>query len=297
MWLIPFLFFGHRGLFLSFAETGASGSGGTAGTTGSQGNASSTADTAGTSGNAGSGSQAGATINFDTLKTLQGDAFRGILPKEYAEKGYMKSVNNLEDFVKKFDGAQSLIGQRAAPLPTDGDDKWSSFHASTAAKEMKFDGIGDDILGLFKNAQLSPWQAKIAAEGVRKTLDGAQEAESAAFETTLKEYLGPNADATLTAAKQVMAIALPPQFKTLMEGMDAKQFAVVAAFTDAVSKKFGGTDNIVKTGGIAPASIGDVRAQLAEAYKVTSDPSVSKADRLVAEQKIAAINTQMRNSR
>ena len=66
-----------------------------------------------------------------------------------------------------------------------------------------------------------------------------------------------------------MAIALPPQFKTLMEGMDAKQFAVVAAFTDAVSKKFGGTDNIVKTGGIAPASIGDVRAQLAEAYKVT----------------------------
>ena len=236
-------------------------------------------------------------INFDTLKTLQGDAFRGILPKEYAEKGYMKSVNNLEDFVKKFDGAQSLIGQRAAPLPTDGDDKWSSFHASTAAKEMQFDGLGDDVLGLFKNAQLSPWQAKVAAEGVKKMLDGAQEAESVAFETTLKEVLGPNADATLTAAKQVMAVALPPQFNTLLNGMDAKQFALVAAFTDAVAKKFGGTDNIVKTGGMTPASIGDVRAQLAEAYKVTSDQSVSKADRIAAEQKIAAINAQMRNTR
>ena len=236
-------------------------------------------------------------INFDTLKTLQGDAFRGILPKEYAEKGYMKSVNNLEDFVKKFDGAQSLIGQRAAPLPTDGDDKWSSFHAATAAKEMKFDGLGDDVLGLFKNAQLSPWQAKVAAEGVKKMLDGAQEAESVAFETTLKEVLGPNADATLTAAKQVMAVALPPQFNTLLNGMDAKQFAVVAAFTDAVAKKFGGTDNIVKTGGGVPQSIGDVRAQLAEAYKVTSDQSVSKADRIAAEQKIAAINAQMRNTR
>lgn len=236
-------------------------------------------------------------INFDTLKTLQGDAFRGILPKEYAEKGYMKSVNNLEDFVKKFDGAQSLIGQRAAPLPTDGDDKWSSFHAATAAKEMKFDGLGDDVLGLFKTAQLSPWQAKVAAEGVKKMLDGAQEAESVAFETTLKEVLGPNADATLTAAKQVMSVALPPQYKTLLEGMDAKQFAVVAAFTDAVAKKFGGTDNIVKTGGGVPLSIGDVRAQLAEAYKVTSDQSVSKADRIAAEQKIAAITAQMRNTR
>lgn len=236
-------------------------------------------------------------VTFDTLKTLQGDAFRSILPKEYAEKGYMKSVNNIEDFVKKFDGAQSLIGQRASPLPTDGDDKWSSFHASTAAKDFKFDGIGDDVLGLFKNAQLSPWQAKIAAEGVKKMLDGAQEAESVAFETTLKEALGANADETLTKAKQVMAVALPPQYQHLLQGMDAKQFAVVAAFTDAVAKKFGGTDNIVKTGAPAPLSIGDVRAQLAEAYKVTSNPSISKADRVIAEQKIASINAQMRNTR
>lgn len=236
-------------------------------------------------------------ITFDTLKTLQGDAFRGILPKEYAEKGYMKSVNSFEDFVKKFDGAQSLIGQRMTPLPTDGDDKWSSFHASTAAKEFKFDGLGEDVTALFKTAQLSPWQAKVAAEGVKRMLDGAQEAESVAFETTLKEALGSNADETLTKAKQVMAVALPLQFQTLLQGMDAKQFAVVAAFTDAVAKKFGGTDNIVKAGGGSQVSIGDIRSQLAEAYKVTSDPSVSKADRVAAESKIQALTVQMRNSR
>ena len=236
-------------------------------------------------------------ITFDTLKTLQGDAFRGILPKEYADKGYMKSVNSFEDFVKKFDGAQSLIGQRMTPLPTDGDDKWASFHASTAAKDFKFDGLGDDVLTLFKTAQLSPWQARIAAEGVKRMLDGAQEAESAAFETTLKEALGANADETLTKAKQVMAVALPPQFQTLLQGMDAKQFAVVAAFTDAVAKKFGGTDNIVKAGGGSPVAMGDLRTQLAEAFKVTSDSSVSKADRIAAEQKIASLTAQMRNSR
>jgi hypothetical protein len=290
MWFLNFLSHGRSSFYgLSFAEE----TGGSAAGAGSAGVAAGATDSA--AGMPPTTPPAG--VSFETLKTLQGDAFRSLLPKEYAEKGYMKTVNNIEDFVKKFDGAQSLIGQRAAPLPTDGDDKWSAFHSATAAKEMKFDGVGDDVLGLFKTAQLSPWQAKIAADGVKKMLDGAAEAENTAFETTLKEALGANADETLTKAKQVMAVALPPQYKILLEGMGAKEFAVVAAYTEAITKKFGGTDNIIKTGGFAPASIGDVRAQLAEAYKVTSDQSVSKADRIAAEQKIATINAQMRNTR
>ena len=76
MWLLRFLSLGRQSLSLGFAEGGASGSAGTAGTTGSQDSANQSAGTAGASGTAATSSQTGAPITFDTLKTLQGDAFR-----------------------------------------------------------------------------------------------------------------------------------------------------------------------------------------------------------------------------
>lgn len=235
-------------------------------------------------------------VNYETLKGLSGDAFLQMLPAEFAQKGYMKGVENLDGLLKKFDGAQSLIGQRSAPLPTDAPEAWAKWHSQVAPKsanEYGLDGVGDDIKGLLHKAGASAWQAKQLVEGYNAIAQAAMDAEDKAFTESLDKVLGAGKEETLAKAKQIMSVALPADMQAIVGKLDGNQFAAVAALTKAIADKFGGADNIIKSG-VAPvvgrdSLIGELRQHLA----VSMDMSKSLAERKTAEEAVNRIRGQL----
>lgn len=235
-------------------------------------------------------------VSYETLKDLSGEAFLKTLPAEFAQKGYMKGVENLDGLLKKFDGAQSLIGQRATPLPTDAPELWAKWHAQVAPKsaaEYRLDGVGDDIKSLMYKSGASAWQAKQLVDGYNAIAQAAMDAEDKAFAASLDKVLGPGKEETLAKAKQVMSVALPADMQAIVSKLDGNQFAAVAALTKAIADKFGGADNIIKSGA-APvvgrdALIGEMRQHLA----VSMDTNKSLAERKTAEEAINKIRGQL----
>lgn len=235
-------------------------------------------------------------VTYDTLKGLSGDAFMKTLPAEFAQKGYMKGVENFDGLLKKFDGAQSLIGQRSAPLPTDAPESWAKWHSQVAPKsaaEYGLDGVGDDIKGLLHKSGASAWQAKQLVDGYNAIAQAALEAEDKVFTETLDKVLGAGKEETLAKAKQIMSVSLPPEMQAIVQKLEGNQFAALAALTKAIADKFGGADNIIKSGAAPVVGRDTLQAELRHNLAIAMDQSKNLAERKTAEEAIMRIRGQL----
>jgi hypothetical protein len=248
----------------------------------------------GAGGGAGGGSGAPAAITAESLGALQGDSFRAVMPKEIAEKPYMKDVNTFGDFVKKFDGAQTLLGQRTTPDDKATPEQWKEFHSKTAPKSaeeyklpqtvegldpefVKKAGEAKWIKPLFHAAQISPHQANILYPEFLKMIKAADAAEGKAaderFAKLSSETFKDQKDVVVTNAKKFMATHIPAEMQPMLDSLDEKQLTLLIAMTDGMAKKFTGEDPFRGGGAGAGSGGGETKdALIAQMQAIQKDP-------------------------
>jgi hypothetical protein len=226
-----------------------------------------------------SGAQGGngtATITPEQINGLQGDAFRNVLPESVRTQTWVKDVNSFGDFVKKAEGAQALIGQRAVPLETDPAEKWNAWFAQIGRPEKpegylapeKIEGVPDDYVKgavetgvlkqIFHAAGLNGVMAKNAMSLLIKHAYTAEQAETTAAEKAKAEAtakaeaehnafmdktFGKDRGAITENGKKYLATVLTPELAALIPNMTDKELGVVLAITNSVAKKFGQEDS------------------------------------------------------
>jgi hypothetical protein len=238
-----------------------------------------------------------AAITFESVGALNGDSFRAILPEDVRAKPYMKDVNSFGDFVKKFDGAQTLLGQRTTPDDKSTPEQWKEFHSKLAPKsadEYKFpdkiEGLDPEFVkkategkmmkALLHAAGVSPYQAQTLFSGYLKMFSDAEKADKAAGETAFaklsSETFGDQKELIMTNAKKFLATHLDVKGQALLEGLDEKQLTVLLAATDGMAKKFTGEDPFRGGGAGVGGSGGENKEQLImQMQTIQKDPCYS----------------------
>jgi hypothetical protein len=261
--------------------------------TGGDGGAAGAGAGAGTGGDA--AAPAAPAITAETLGALKDDGFRAVLPKDIAAKPYMKDVNSFGDFVKKFDGAQSLLGQRVVPDATSTPEQWKEFHAKTAPKtpeDYKFpeavEGLDPEFVKkageaklmrpLLHAAQISPHQANILFPGFLKMVKDAEKADTAnkeaSFSKLSSELFKDQKDAVVANAKKFMSTHIPENMLPMLESLDDKQMTLLIAMTDGMAKKFTGEDPFRGGGAGAGSGGGETKdALVAQMQTIQRDPA------------------------
>lgn len=231
-------------------------------------------------------------ITSESLGALQGDGFRALLPEDIRAKPYLKDVNTFGDFVKKFDGSQVLLGQRASPEETADPTQWDAFHAKVRpASADKYampqvEGVpaeyiqklseSKDLRNLLFTAGASQHQAKVFLSGIIKALHTAETnvttARDASFTKMVTTVFGDKKDAILANGKAYLAANLPDAVKPLLGQMDDNQLAVVIAVIDTTVKKFSGEDPF-RGGGGGGGGGGETKDSLvAQMQTIMKDP-------------------------
>jgi len=253
-------------------------------------------------GGAAGGGGTPAVITSESLGALQGDAFRGVLPEDIRAKPYMKDVNTFGDFIKKFDGAQTLLGQRTTPDDKSTPDQWKEFHgkgAQKTAEDYKFTttieglnqefvkkaGEGKLLRPLLHAAGVSPYQANILFSGFLKMVAKAEQSEKAAkdaaFVKLSTDTFGDQKELILNNAKKFMTTHIPENVRPLLESLDEKQMTILLALTDGMAKKFTGEDPFRGGGGAGSGGGGgETKEQLvAQMQQIMKDPAYKDAFR------------------
>ncbi len=244
-------------------------------------------------------------IDVNELNGLSGDAFRAILPQDIATQGYMKGVETFPDFIKKFDGAQKMIGSSeripAADAPPE---QWDTFFtkAGRPAKPTdyqlpKIDGIPEEYVKkaaeigalreIMHQAGMNQIQANHFVKGFLTKMYQAEIAENKAseeaFNKTMDSVFGSDRQTVMEKGKQMLAQYIPDNVKGIFATLDDKALAVVLAATEGIVKKHVSEDGFrppagTGSGGGKQLTAADIQAQMkaifAEpAYK---DPFVDK---------------------
>jgi len=268
-------------------------------------------------GAAGGGGGAPAPITIESLGAVQGDSFRALLPEDIRSKPYAKDINTFGDLAKKYDGAVSLLGQRAAPIDTDPPEKWKDFHSKLApktAEEYKFpetiDGVdskfikgaaeGKLLRPLLHAAGVSPYQANLLFSGFLKMVSQAEgvekTAKDAAFIKLSGELFGDQKETITTNAKKFLATHVPANILPLLEGMDEKQMTILLAATDGMAKKFTGEDPFRGGGAGTGSGGGETKEQLiGQMQAIMKDPAYS--DPFKDKPKYVELNAKMEGIR
>lgn len=267
------------------SETGQGGAGAGAG----QGGAGAGQGAAGAGqGGAGAG-QGGAGAPVDVLK-LEGEQFHAVLPEEIRSKPYVKELKNFSDFVKKFDGAQTLLGQRAVPADDASAEEWNAFFARAGRPEKpdgyklptEIEGVPKEYVQQFLDkgimaqmlhtAGLNSRQATVAATQlismVYKAEQASKTAADASFEQVMEKTFGKEKATIIENGKKMLGAYVPDAVKPLVAGLDDNAWAVLIAATEGIVKKHiredgfrgGGTGG---TGGGAPDNVQSIQAKMA----------------------------------
>jgi len=237
-----------------------------------------------------------ATITAESISALKDDGFRAILPKDFAAKPYMKDVNTFGDFVKKFDGAQTLLGQRTTPDEKATPEQWKEFHSKTAPKTAEEYKLPDTIEGvnpeitkkgveakwlksMFHEAALSPHQVSVLYPKFMKMISAAEAADKKAgderFAKLSSDTFKDQKDTIVTNAKKFMATHIPAEMQPMLNELGEKELTLLIALTDGMAKKFTGEDPFRGAGGGTPGG-GETKDQLVAAMQaIQRDPAYS----------------------
>lgn len=238
-------------------------------------------------------------VTAESLGAVQGDAFRALLPADIQSKGYAKEINGFGDLVKKFDGAQTLLGQRAVPEVNAPPEQWAEFHtkAGRPAKIEDYsfpdavEGVAPELVKgltnskavreLLFSAGANPYQAKILLSGMAKLIHTSdqqatqkdKETKDAAFLKMTTELFGDQRETVITNGKKFLAANLPDNVKPLLDTLDDKSLAIVLAATDGMAKKFTREDPF-RGGGGGGGGGGETREQIVAAMQaIMRDPA------------------------
>jgi hypothetical protein len=261
-------------------------------------------------------------ITFDAVNALQGDAFRGLLPEDVRGQGYMKDINTFGDFVKKFDGAQKLIGSREVPDAATGTpEQWAAFFKKAGQPDSpdgyqipEVQGVPKeylekaselkDLKNMMHAAGLNSVQAKAFVNMFVKTIYDAEQKEAKdadlAYQNFINTTFGKDKDAILANGKAVLAAHAPESVKAFINDLDDKSLGIVLALADGIAKKFGGEDTFrggQGAGGGAPLmTAATIQSEMTKimAQKEYRDPFLNKPKHEELKGQMEKLRTKLR---
>jgi len=218
------------------------------------------------------------------------------IPKDYAEKPYLKGIDSADKVFKLLDDAQGLIGKRPAGIPQDTAPKeeWDKFYAAKGRPEKPEDyeiKVPDALkphanpefekemrTGLFE-AGLSKKEAGIVVEKYHAALTKLAEAQAkkdadmnTEFDVLVSKQFG-DADKTAKAVettKAMVAKFASPEMAAHLKTMDNKSLLMLTTVLDKVRAEFIDDDQLPGGGsGMGGLSV-DQRRE--EAKKIMATP-------------------------
>lgn len=224
--------------------------------------------------------------------------FLTTLPEEYRGKEYLKDVKDMPSLLKKFDGAQELIGKRPAGIPQENakPEEWAQFNKAWGVPEKpeEYD-IGEIPKELPRNenfekgmraamqeAGLNKRQAKIMAGKyngalveLMKEQGMAAEKNDTDFEKLAVETFGERKDKALANGKVLLAKYAPKSMAEHVGKLSNENLIVLASVIDGIAKDYIKDDQLPGgKGGGAPTS--DEKRE--EARKLMASPAFSDAN-------------------
>jgi len=256
-------------------------------------------------------------FSTEALNGLKGADFHALFPEDVRSKPYMKEINNFGDLVKKFDGAQTLIGKPIVPSAEAPQEEWDAFNTKvgkpkTAAEYVvnEVEGVPKDFIAkalevgpirqLMHDAGLSGRQGAKFAASFLKTIYTAEIAEKteadARFDKLTTEAFGQHKQAIIENGKKFLSASLPDTVRPFVNELDEKALVVLIAATDAIMKKHVHEDGF-KGKGTPPAGAGvdTIVSIQAEMSKIMTDPAYKNP--FVDKLKNAELKTQMESLR
>lgn len=241
-------------------------------------------------------------IDYSKIDSSKLD-FGKMIPKDYQDKEYLKSIKDPVGFFKAFDGAQELLGKRPAGIPHDNasEEEWKSFNKSFGVPEKPEDydlaipegakvdpKLDKGVREVMQKAGLNKRQAKIVSEGYRGVLTEVLKEQGAKAEQADKDFIklstevfGERKDKVLADGKALISKYIPEKFKDSLESLPNEQLVVLAAVLDGIRKDYISEDQIPAGQG-APGVTAEQKREEArklmasEAYNNASHPDHAK---------------------
>jgi hypothetical protein len=217
------------------------------------------------------------------------------VPKEYADRPYLKGVDSETKLYEMLDGAQELLGKRPAGIPAVDapQDEWEKFYAATRPKEAKeyaFDidpniKIDPKIVDKTKEIMFKHGLTATQAKGVQKDFDemakefakanGIQlEQQNTDFDKLATKLFGNDRNTVLARGKELIATFAPPELKGEIAKLSNENLIVLAGVLNGIHAKYIKADGAPNTppgggpGGDTPETLrAEARALMAsEAY-------------------------------
>ena len=186
-----------------------------------------------------------------------------IVPEEYKDKEYLKSIKDVEGLFKQFDNLQPLIGAVKVPKDDAGQEDWDKFYSrlgrpdssdkysfTTGATDDKAKEVEAKMKGVFHKANLTDKQAKEAFEGYMEVLSKEQEsmtsaelARQAELAGLLDEKLGADKDKVLGITDR-MVNEFAPDFKDAIDGLNGESKIALATVMKGIHDKYMKEDDL-----------------------------------------------------
>jgi hypothetical protein len=198
-----------------------------------------------------------------------------IIPAEYADKGWVKDVKDINGLFKLTDGLKSEMGKRPGGIPqeTASDEDKAAFYTELGVPESVdgYDlGEGDadyqkGIRDLFHKANITADQAKMLAEGNAEIIKGLTPdaaAQDAAFDKIAEDTFGERRDEVLSTAKLLLAENvkdLSPEMQEHVNNLPNKELIVMASVLDKIKEKYINEDSLPASNQAKAATAEDSR--------------------------------------
>jgi len=207
--------------------------------------------------------------------------------KDYLDKPWDKTVG--AEFFKKLDGAESLIGKRAAipdaktAKPEELEKFFEQFRPEKAEDyEIPLDKDAkpsDDFLKAVRTAFHEGKISKVQATKFLATMDAfgreqrkvlAQESarKAAEFDTLAKTYLGEQNKAVMERVRGLLKQYAPPAALANFDKLTDEQVVVMGSMVDAIHKKYAPEDEINKKPDGAGTGPSTAESKRTEMYKI-----------------------------
>ena len=203
----------------------------------------------------------------------EGVQFKDIVPGDYKDKPYMKDVKDIPSLFKKFDGAETLVGQRQSVIPGEGatDDDWNKFfdasgrpktsdlYEFTTVKAADGTDVKRDpafetaVKDIFHKAGISSKQAKAVQEPfdalIAKMATDQATTKDADFDKLASEAFGTDADKALDVGKKLLEEHMPKGYAEHFKNLPNESLILMAGVLKSVQAKYIKEDDIPGGGG------------------------------------------------
>jgi hypothetical protein len=240
--------------------------------------------------------------------------FLTTLPEEYRGKEYLKDVKDMPSLLKKFDGAQELIGKRPAGIPQDNakPEEWNAFNKAFGVPEKpeeydigeipkeipKNENFEKGMRAAMQKAGLNKRQAKIMAgeyhgalSAMLKEMGAASATADADFDKLAGEAFGDRKDKALSTGKVLIAKyteKAPDAVKEQIAKMSNENLISFAMVLDGIAKDYIKEDQLPNGAGGGAPTADEKRAEgrtlmASDAYANPNHPDHAKTVQRVKE--------------